>query len=62
MSNLKKLKHLDLSENKFASIPICVLRMDGLKCLDISNNRLKDLPEDIDRWVSEINTHTHAYI
>ncbi|KAI7798284.1 putative leucine-rich repeat-containing protein 2, partial [Triplophysa rosa] len=49
LRNLKKLKHLDLSENQFASIPICVLRMDALKCLDMSNNRLKDLPEDMDR-------------
>ncbi|KAK9971195.1 hypothetical protein ABG768_027084 [Culter alburnus] len=49
LSNLKKLKHLDVAENQFATIPICVLRMESLKCLDISNNRLKDLPEDIDR-------------
>ncbi|XP_052461003.1 leucine-rich repeat-containing protein 2 [Carassius gibelio] len=49
LSNLKKLKHLDIAENQFASIPVCVLRMESLKCLDISNNRLKDLPEDIDR-------------
>ncbi|XP_016363011.1 leucine-rich repeat-containing protein 2 [Sinocyclocheilus anshuiensis] len=49
LSNLKKLKHLDMAENQFASIPVCVLRMESLKCLDISNNRLKDLPEDIDR-------------
>ncbi|XP_016115263.1 leucine-rich repeat-containing protein 2 [Sinocyclocheilus grahami] len=49
LSNLKKLKHLDVAENQFVSIPVCVLRMESLKCLDISNNRLKDLPEDIDR-------------
>ncbi|XP_051950967.1 leucine-rich repeat-containing protein 2-like [Xyrauchen texanus] len=49
LSNLKKLTHLDMSENKFGSIPICVLRMESLKCFDISNNRLQDLPEDMDR-------------
>ncbi|XP_068079178.1 leucine-rich repeat-containing protein 2 isoform X2 [Danio rerio] len=51
LSNLKKLQHLDLAENKFPSIPICVLRMESLKCLDISNNALRDLPEDIDRLI-----------
>ncbi|XP_051524495.1 leucine-rich repeat-containing protein 2-like isoform X1 [Myxocyprinus asiaticus] len=49
LRNLKKLKHLDMSENKFGSIPICVLRMESLTFFDISNNRLQDLPEDIDR-------------
>ncbi|XP_043103298.1 leucine-rich repeat-containing protein 2 isoform X2 [Puntigrus tetrazona] len=48
LSALKKLRHLDVAENQFASIPVCVLRMESLRCLDISNNTLKDLPEDID--------------
>nr|XP_055024806.1 leucine-rich repeat-containing protein 2 isoform X1 [Misgurnus anguillicaudatus] len=52
LSHLKKLQYLDMSENQFATIPICVLRMENLTFLDISNNRLKDLPEDIDRSVS----------
>ncbi len=51
LRNLKKLMHLDVAENQFSGIPVCVLRMESLKCLDISNNRLKDLPEDIDRCV-----------
>ncbi|XP_026855557.1 leucine-rich repeat-containing protein 2 [Electrophorus electricus] len=49
LSNLKKITHLDVAENKLGSIPICVLRMISLQWLDISNNRLLDLPEDIDR-------------
>uniref|UniRef100_A0A8B9JB97 Leucine rich repeat containing 2 n=1 Tax=Astyanax mexicanus TaxID=7994 RepID=A0A8B9JB97_ASTMX len=55
LSNLKALKHLDLAENKFATIPICVLRMSSLQWLDMSNNRLTDLPEDIDR-LSDLQT------
>ncbi|XP_062399669.1 leucine-rich repeat-containing protein 2 isoform X2 [Sardina pilchardus] len=55
LSNLKKLVHLDLAENKFISIPICVLRMSSLQWLDFSNNKLKDLPEDIDR-LEELTT------
>ncbi|XP_075455666.1 leucine-rich repeat-containing protein 2 isoform X2 [Ascaphus truei] len=49
LSNLKKATFVDVSANKFSSIPICVLRMSSLKWLDISNNNLKDLPQDIDR-------------
>ncbi|XP_069601567.1 leucine-rich repeat-containing protein 2 [Ranitomeya imitator] len=48
-SNLKKVTFVDLSANKFSSIPICVLRMSSLQWLDISSNNLKDLPQDIDR-------------
>ncbi|XP_036434671.1 leucine-rich repeat-containing protein 2 isoform X1 [Colossoma macropomum] len=55
LSNLKKLKHLDIAENKFSTIPVCVLRMSSLQWLDISNNRLTDLPEDIDR-LDELQT------
>uniref|UniRef100_A0A8C5LMQ8 Leucine rich repeat containing 2 n=1 Tax=Leptobrachium leishanense TaxID=445787 RepID=A0A8C5LMQ8_9ANUR len=49
LSNLKKVTFIDLSANKFSSIPICVLRMSMLQWLDISGNNLKDLPQDIDR-------------
>ncbi|KAJ7404115.1 leucine-rich repeat-containing protein 2-like protein [Willisornis vidua] len=49
LSNLKQVTVVDVSANKFHSIPICVLRMSNLQWLDISNNKLKDLPEDIDR-------------
>ncbi|KAK2532889.1 Lrrc2 [Columba guinea] len=49
LSNLKQVTVVDLSANKFHSIPICVLRMSNLQWLDISSNNLKDLPEDIDR-------------
>ncbi|NWR92802.1 LRRC2 protein, partial [Furnarius figulus] len=49
LSNLKQVTTVDVSANKFHSIPICVLRMSNLQWLDISNNNLKDLPEDIDR-------------
>ncbi|XP_053323624.1 leucine-rich repeat-containing protein 2 [Spea bombifrons] len=55
LSNLKKVTFVDLSANKFCSIPICVLRMSMLKWLDISNNNLKDLPQDIDR-LEELET------
>ncbi|CAH2294324.1 leucine-rich repeat-containing 2 [Pelobates cultripes] len=49
LSNLKKVTFIDLSANKFSSVPICVLRMSKLQWLDISSNNLKDLPQDIDR-------------
>lgn len=49
LSGLKQLVHLDVAENKFASIPICTLRMSSLQLLDLSNNQLKDLPQDMDR-------------
>ncbi|KPP72616.1 leucine-rich repeat-containing protein 2-like, partial [Scleropages formosus] len=49
LSNLKKLTYLDISANRFHSVPICVLRMSSLQWLDISNNLLSDLPQDIDR-------------
>ncbi|KAM9329579.1 leucine-rich repeat-containing protein 2 [Gastrophryne carolinensis] len=49
LSNLKKVTYVDVSANKFSSIPICVLRMSSLRWLDISSNNLKDLPQDIDR-------------
>ncbi|KAG8596003.1 hypothetical protein GDO81_001702 [Engystomops pustulosus] len=49
LSNLKKVTFVDLSANKFSSVPICVLRMSNLQWLDISSNNLKDLPQDIDR-------------
>ncbi|XP_031426945.1 leucine-rich repeat-containing protein 2 isoform X2 [Clupea harengus] len=55
LSNLKKLVHLDLAENKFIGVPICVLRMSSLQWLDMSNNGLKDLPQDIDR-LEELTT------
>lgn len=49
LSSLKQLAHLDIAENRFVSIPICALRMSGLHLLDLSNNRLTDLPQDMDR-------------
>nr|KAF6310774.1 leucine rich repeat containing 2 [Myotis myotis] len=49
LSNLKQVTFVDLSANKFSSVPICVLRMSSLQWLDISNNSLSDLPQDIDR-------------
>ncbi|XP_009271226.1 PREDICTED: leucine-rich repeat-containing protein 2 isoform X2 [Aptenodytes forsteri] len=52
LSNLKQVTVVDVSANKFHSIPICVLRMSNLQWLDISSNNLKDLPEDIDRFIS----------
>ncbi|KAG9486863.1 hypothetical protein GDO78_006974 [Eleutherodactylus coqui] len=55
LSNLKKVTFVDLSANKFSSIPICVLRMSSLQWLDISRNNLKDLPQDIDR-LEELET------
>ncbi|KAM8962361.1 leucine-rich repeat-containing protein 2 [Pelodytes ibericus] len=55
LSNLKKVRFVDLSANKFSSIPICVLRMSRLQWLDISSNNLKDLPQDIDR-LDELET------
>ncbi|KAM4706455.1 leucine-rich repeat-containing protein 2 [Discoglossus pictus] len=55
LSNLKKVTFVDVSANKFSSIPICVLRMSSLQWLDISNNNLRDLPEDINR-LEELET------
>lgn len=49
LSGLKQLVHLDIAENRFASIPICSLRMSRLQLLDLSHNRLSDLPQDMDR-------------
>lgn len=55
LSNLKQVTFVDLSANKFSSVPICVLRMSSLQWLDISNNSLNDLPQDIDR-LEELQT------
>ncbi|KAM4809075.1 leucine-rich repeat-containing protein 2 [Rhinophrynus dorsalis] len=55
LSSLKKVTFVDVSANKFSSIPICVLRMSSLQWLDISSNKLKDLPQDIDR-LEELET------
>ncbi|XP_077376709.1 leucine-rich repeat-containing protein 2 isoform X2 [Festucalex cinctus] len=49
LSSLKHLSHLDIAGNRFASIPVCALRMSALKLLDLSHNRLSDLPQDMDR-------------
>lgn len=49
LSGLKQLVHLDIAENRFVSIPICALRMIRLRLLDLSHNRLGDLPQDMDR-------------
>ncbi|KAM5292602.1 leucine-rich repeat-containing protein 2 [Ctenodactylus gundi] len=49
LSNLKRVTFVDISANKFSSVPICVLRMSSLQWLDISSNHLSDLPQDIDR-------------
>ncbi|KAG8455337.1 hypothetical protein GDO86_001511 [Hymenochirus boettgeri] len=58
LSSLKKVTFVDVSANKFSSIPICVLRMSKLQWLDISSNKLKDLPQDIDKafWLEELET------
>ncbi|XP_062985504.1 leucine-rich repeat-containing protein 2 [Elgaria multicarinata webbii] len=55
LSNLKQVTFVDVSANKFPSIPICVLRMSSLQWLDMSSNNLKDLPQDIDR-LEELQT------
>ncbi|XP_047628136.1 leucine-rich repeat-containing protein 2 isoform X2 [Phacochoerus africanus] len=55
LSNLKQASFVDISANKFSSVPICVLRMSNLQWLDISNNNLNDLPQDIDR-LEELQT------
>ncbi|XP_036886439.1 leucine-rich repeat-containing protein 2 [Sturnira hondurensis] len=55
LSNLKQVTFVDISANKFSSVPICVLRMSNLQWLDISNNNLNDLPQDIDR-LEELQT------
>ena len=61
LSSLKKLKHLDLAENMFASIPICALRMSSLLLLDLSNNQLTDLPEAMDRYSQARTRVQHSY-
>ncbi|XP_069083767.1 leucine-rich repeat-containing protein 2 [Pleurodeles waltl] len=55
LSNLKKVTFVDISANKFPTIPICILRMSNLQWLDLSSNNLTDLPEDIDR-LDELKT------
>nr|XP_023403552.1 leucine-rich repeat-containing protein 2 [Loxodonta africana] len=55
LSNLKQVAFVDISANKFSSIPICVLRMSDLQWLDVSSNHLNDLPQDIDR-LEELQT------
>ncbi|KAF0875032.1 LRRC2 protein, partial [Crocuta crocuta] len=55
LSNLKQVTFVDISANRFASVPICVLRMPNLQWFDISNNSLTDLPQDIDR-LEELQT------
>ncbi|XP_004614574.2 leucine-rich repeat-containing protein 2 [Sorex araneus] len=55
LSNLKQVTFIDISANKFPSVPVCVLRMTNLQWLDISNNSLNDLPQDIDR-LQELQT------
>lgn len=59
LSSLKRLVHLDISENLFLSIPVCVLRMTALQLLDLSNNRLKDLPQDMDRLENLLTLIVH---
>ncbi|XP_004449077.1 leucine-rich repeat-containing protein 2 [Dasypus novemcinctus] len=49
LSNLKRATFVDISVNKFSSVPVCVLRMPNLQWLDVSSNDLDDLPQDIDR-------------
>ncbi|XP_077570734.1 leucine-rich repeat-containing protein 2 [Stigmatopora nigra] len=55
LNTLKRLIHLDIAENGFVSIPVCVLRMSALQLLNLSDNRLSDLPQDMDR-LSELET------
>ncbi|XP_062418635.1 leucine-rich repeat-containing protein 2 isoform X3 [Pungitius pungitius] len=59
LSGLKHLVHLDVAENRFASVPICALRMSGLRLLDLSNNRLTDLPQDMDRLEQLVTLFLH---
>lgn len=49
LSNLLKLTHLDLSMNLFTTIPPAVLNMPALEWLDMGSNRLKQLPDTIER-------------
>ncbi|XP_067430069.1 leucine-rich repeat-containing protein 2 [Thunnus thynnus] len=59
LSDLKKLVHLDIAENKFVSIPICALRMHNLQLLDLSHNSLTDLPQDMDRLENLVTLFVH---
>lgn len=59
LSSLKQLEFLDISENVFISVPVCVLRMSALQTLDLSNNRLKDLPQDMDRLDNLVTLLVH---
>ena len=49
LSNLLKLTHLDLSMNRFTTIPPAVLNMPALEWLDMGSNRLEQLPDTIER-------------
>ncbi|XP_051925006.1 leucine-rich repeat-containing protein 2 [Hippocampus zosterae] len=59
LSSLKRLTHLDIAENAFASIPVCALRMSALQLLDLSDNRLADLPQDMDRLTELATLFVH---
>ncbi|XP_077417166.1 leucine-rich repeat-containing protein 2 isoform X2 [Vanacampus margaritifer] len=59
LSSLKRLAHLDIAENRFASIPVCALRMSALRLLDLSHNRLSDLPQDMDRLTELVTLLVH---
>jgi internalin A len=44
--SLKKLKHLDLSQNNISMVPVEILQLRTLNHLDLSNNNLKYIPQN----------------
>ncbi len=47
ISSLTKLRHLDLSRNKFANFPVELCKMTSLKRLSLGANEIESLPECI---------------
>ncbi|XP_072367490.1 leucine-rich repeat-containing protein 39 isoform X2 [Scyliorhinus torazame] len=52
LSHLQSLYHLDLSMNCFTTFPSAILNMPALEWLDMGSNKLKELPDDVARFVN----------
>lgn len=47
IGNLKNLKSLDLSNNKFTGVPAEIGRLSDLEILNLSNNKITGLPHEL---------------
>ena len=50
-SNLKNLKHLDLSNSNLKSVPAFMIELISLEIFKINNNKIKTLPKTINKLV-----------